>query len=132
MPRIEDRMKTHSIGAYALIALSLAAQIGSVIMGKFAALSIIHFNAASVLLNPFYLLSLCCLGLQAIAWPLVLKRFPLFHAYIFMSSIYPAIMIISRFVFGEKATCMNGIGSLVIIFGILLFVSDGKGMGADA
>jgi hypothetical protein len=125
-------MSNRTLGAHGLILLSFAFQSGSVIFSKYASLSIARFNAAGVLLNPFYMLSLGCLGLQALVWPQVLKCFPLFYAYIFMSALYPAIMAISFFVFGEKVTAMNCVGSLVIMGGIVVFVSGSGKRDSDA
>ena len=117
---------------YVLILLSFVFQLGSVVLGKFASLSISHFDAAGVLLNPFYLSSLGCLGLQAITWPLVLRRLPLFYSYLLMSAIYPGIMAVSVAIFREKVTPMNYIGSILIMAGILLFVSGRKEARANA
>lgn len=101
------------------------------VFGKFAALQITHFTLAASFSNPLYLASLGCLALQAVCWPLALRRFPLFWSYLFMSGIYVAIPLISHFVFGEKVSLANAIGAVVIMAGIVL-VSLRGGESRDA
>jgi multidrug transporter EmrE-like cation transporter len=112
--------------AFLWIFLSLTFQILSLGFGKAAAL---RTNALSLLNlghNGPYLASLLCLACQAITWPLALRRFPLFWAYLFMSGLYLAIPMVSRFYFHEPLTGRNLIGSLVILAGIVLLLAGGK------
>ena len=106
--------------AFFFILLSLLMQILSVISGKFASLHMTEFSLRAVLRNYYYLASLFFLGLQAIVWPLALRRFPLFWAYLFMSGIYVAIPVVSHFIFKEKVSRSNIIGAVVITIGISL------------
>jgi multidrug transporter EmrE-like cation transporter len=101
------------------IFLSLFFQSLSVIFGKFASLSIKSITFQNLILNPFYLLTLGCLFLQAITWQQTLRYFPLSYSYMFMSGIYPVIMLSSIFIFHETVTVFNLIGTVIILVGIL-------------
>lgn len=107
-------------GAFVFILLSLMFQILSLIFGKSAALRMPVFSARTVMRNGYYLASLACLGLQALCWPLALRHFPLFWSYLFMSGIYVAIPVVSRFVYKEKVTFFNVLGSVIIMAGIVI------------
>jgi len=98
--------------------LSILFQSLSIILGKFASLSIAHFTARGIFSNGYYLGSLACLALQAVVWPLALRRFPLFWAYLFMSAVYIVIPLAGHFVFGETLTPNNIVGALLIMAGI--------------
>ena len=111
--------------ALTFIALSLAGQICSAVFGKFAALAQTSFTPRLILGNRYYLLSLACLGLQAVCWPLALRQMPLFRAYLFMSGIYLAIPVLSRCVFHETVTAANMAGSLLIAAGIGILLRKG-------
>lgn len=102
--------------------LSLLCQVLSVGFGKQAALSISQFSARSVLENRFYLLSMLCLALQSIFWPIALRRYPLTFAYFYMSASYAAILVMSWMVFHEPVSIFNIIGAVLIVTGVNLMV----------
>jgi len=104
----------------AWVALSLACQLLSMIYGKMAAVAVGHATPIVVARNPHYLACLGFLALQALFWPQVLRHFPLFRAYLFMSSVYVAIPLVSRFVFGEPLSPANLAGSALIACGVVL------------
>lgn len=86
-----------------------------------------EFTVRAVLHNYYYLASLACLGLQALCWPLALRRFPLFWSYMFMSALYVVIPLVSHFIFKETVSVCNVVGSVVIMAGIvMMFVSGEK------
>ncbi len=101
------------------IILSLVFQSGSVVFGKFASLSIVGHNPFSFFLNPYYLLAILCLFMQAITWQQTLRYYPLSWSYMFMSGIYPIIMLSSYYIFGEHITVQNIIGAIIIVAGVL-------------
>ena len=111
--------------ALTFIALSLACQICSAVFGKFAALAQTSFTLRQILENRYYLLSLACLGLQAVCWPLALRHMPLFRAYLFMSGVYLAIPVLSRYVFHETLTAANLAGAVLIAAGIGILLRKG-------
>lgn len=102
------------------VALSLVCQLLSMIYGKMAALEVGHATPVDVARNPRYLACLGFLALQALFWPQVLRNFPLFRAYIFMSLVYVAIPLVGRFVFGEPLSPANLVGSALIASGVVL------------
>ena len=107
--------------------LSLLCQVLSVGFGKQAAISMTGFSTHSVVTNSYYLLSMLCLGLQSVLWPVALRRYQLSFAYFYMSVAYPAILFMSWLVFSEQVTAFNVAGALIIITGVnIMIVSKGK------
>lgn len=104
----------------AAIALTILFQTGAVAFGKEAALVLPQFTAGYIARNGYYLISLLCLGLQAITWQLALARFPLSYAYSAMSIVYVNVLIISVVVFGERVTAANVAGAALIMAGVTL------------
>ena len=101
-------------------------QTGALVFGKIAALQMATFHPAEVARNGPYWLSLACMGIQAVLWPQVLRRFPLFWSYLFTSTIYLAIPVVSWSVFKEPISHWNLIGSVLIVCGILTIFSDSR------
>jgi drug/metabolite transporter (DMT)-like permease len=104
------------------ILLSLLFQSGSVIFGKFASLTSTGSNPLLLILNPYYLLTILSLFLQALTWQQTLRFYPLGWSYMFMSGIYPDIMLSSFFIFGETITPANVIGAAIILTGVFTLV----------
>jgi drug/metabolite transporter (DMT)-like permease len=119
-------------GAFLCILLSLLFQSLALIFGKYAALRMTGFTLEAVLTNYFYLASLVCLGLQAVCWPLALRRFPLFWSYIFMSGLYVVIPVISHFIFKEHVSLRNIVGSVIIMAGIATMCVCGREIAGHA
>ena len=101
------------------ILLSLLFQSGSVIFGKFASITITGHNPLSLFINPYYILTITCLFLQAISWQQTLRYHPLSWSYMFMSGIYPVIMLSSYLIFGEHISVQNIIGAIIIFVGVV-------------
>jgi drug/metabolite transporter (DMT)-like permease len=112
--------------AYFWIFLSLVCQVLSLILSKVAALRMHSFSLLGILHNGPYFASILCLGLQAIIWPLALRRLPLLKAYLFMSGLYIFIPPIAFFYFHEPVTGRNLLGSLVIMTGIGMLLTGGR------
>lgn len=106
--------------------LSLSCQVLSAGFVKQAAITMHGFSAKAVVLNPWYLLSMLCLGIQSIVWPIVLRRYPLSYAYFYMSASYVAILLISAFVFYEPVTTGNLVGAALIMIGVNILVSGNR------
>jgi multidrug transporter EmrE-like cation transporter len=105
------------------IVLSVFFQSASVVFGKQGAVSLNAFTFSNIIQNHFYLLSLVCLACQAVTWQLVLRKHPLFWAYLWMSLVYIVIIVAGHFIFKESITIGNIIGSLMIISGIIIINS---------
>jgi len=95
-------------------------QSAAAYFSKKAALGITGFSLIDIMSNPFYLIALCCLGLQVVSWSLVLKRIPLFQAFLAMSLIYPMILCIGAVGFGEGVRSEEVIGVVMIMAGVIL------------
>ncbi|MDM8544407.1 hypothetical protein QUF90_25305 [Desulfococcaceae bacterium HSG9] len=104
--------------------LALLLQSSAIILIKKASLSVGVLSIVSICANKYYLASIVCMAFQAIAWQIVLTRFPLALAYYFMSGIYIIIILASHFFFGESITLQNIIGTIIIIIGIYLIIPD--------
>ena len=102
--------------------LSFVFQALTVVFGKKASISMVQFGFNDVVLNPFYLTVLFCLFMQAVFWQLVLKHFDLSYAYMFMSLIYPVILLTGYALYGERISLNNIIGTGIIIFGIVVLI----------
>ena len=102
--------------------LSLLSQVLSVGFGKQAAISMTRFSPLSVLENRYYLLSMLCLALQSVFWPIALRRYPLTFAYFYMSISYAAILVMSGAVFHEPVTLFNITGAILIVTGVNVMV----------
>ena len=118
----ESGISTHSVQmrqGVIFITLSLLFQSGSVVFGKFASLTMQGHNPLNLLVNPYYLLTILCLFLQAITWQQTLRYYPLAWSYMFMSGIYPVVMLSSYFIFGEHISTQNIVGAIIIVAGVV-------------
>lgn len=114
-------MKTKTRRGYvALLLLSILAQGFSAYFGKKAAGQLPAFSLTLAFVNPNYIASLVCLGVQFLAWMSVLKRLPLFRAYLIMSLVYPLILFIGIVFFGERIRFTNIGGMILIMSGVVL------------
>lgn len=95
--------------------LLLAGQAG---FGKQAALYQQGLAIHNFWANPYYLLTMACLGLQVMVWPLVLRYHPLGFAYGVSSLNLVATLAISAGIFGETVTWANAAGCVFIVSGV--------------
>lgn len=121
-----QRIRSNPLAPILILCICLVCQVASVILLKRTALSLQHFSLIQVATNPFYLTALCFLGVQALLWPLVLRRLPLFLVYSLMVLSYPGILLASFLVFHESPSLMNLLGAALIIFGVVTFAVEGK------
>ena len=111
----------------AFVLLSLCCQVLSLVFGKYAALQANGvLTVRGLLANAPYLASLACLGVQAVVWPLALRRLPLFLAYLVMSGVYVAIPLVSWSIFHEAVSVANMLGAGLIMAGIIVMTCGGK------
>ena len=110
---------------FLFIVLSILFQACGGIFGKYAAMAIDCLTIFAVISNMFYLLSLCCMVLQAIVWQQVLKHYRLSYAYPFMSLVNFVILFSSFLLFDENITIMNVIGLVTISIGICALSRSG-------
>jgi drug/metabolite transporter (DMT)-like permease len=113
-------MKLPQIISSICLFLSLVFQTASSGFGKSASLSIERFTPWNVATNPYYVLCLACLGLQAFTWQIALRKYPLSVAYLIMSLIYVNILLMSVFIFHERVTPGNFGGAGLIVAGVIL------------
>ena len=113
-------MKAYITLPLSYLMLSVLFQTASAGFGKQAALTIQHFTILAVITNPFYLLSLMCLGLHAVTWQLALRTYPLGFAYFFMSSTFIGVLVTSALIFHEHITMTNALGTALIVIGIIV------------
>lgn len=84
----------------------------------------------AVLLNVWYLASLCTLGLAFLCWQKALKYLPLSFAHPFCSLTYLFIPLLSWAIFGEEVSVRYFVGVACICIGIFLTASGAvKGHG---
>jgi len=110
---------------FIFIILSILFQACGGIFGKYAAMTIDCLTIFAVISSMFYLLSLCCMVLQAIVWQQALKHYRLSYAYPFMSLVNFVILFSSFLLFDENITIMNVIGLVVISIGICALSRSG-------
>lgn len=106
-----------------LIVLSVACQLGAVLLLKQLASAQPLLTPAGLALHPLFFSALACLGMQAVIWQRVLTRYPLSFAYPLNSVIYPASLLSGWLLFGEAVTLPRLLGSAVILFGVWVMFS---------
>ena len=103
---------------FAIIFQTLAA-----ISIKYATVYHSQINSDIILFtNPYYVISLFFLFLQALVWQQALIRYPLSLAYPFMSIVNFLILFASALLFNEGITIANIIGLTLISIGISVLV----------
>ena len=65
--------------------------------------------------------AICVMGLYALLWQQIIARMPLSTAYMFKGTSLIFVLMFSVLLFDEAITLNNVIGSVIIIFGIVLF-----------
>ena len=74
----------------------------------------------------------CLLGvvlvfaIYAVLWQIALKRVPLSRAYLFRSLGVVYGLALATFVFNESISWTNLIGGLIVLFGLIILLSEGK------
>lgn len=104
--------------------LSLLCQATAVVLGKTAALHLGNPTVSAFLSSPWYLGGLCCLGLQAFFWQLVLRRVRLLVAYLVTSLNTFLILAASRYFFLERVTGLKVVAGAIIVAGVYVIVRE--------
>ena len=65
-------------------------------------------------------LVILALGVYAVLWQIILKRFPLSRAYLYKSMTVIFSLAFAFFFFGEQITVQNILGAVLIICGIIV------------
>lgn len=110
---------------FIFILLSILFQACGGIFGKYVSMAVDSLTIFAVISNTFYILSLCCMFLQAIVWQQALKHYRLSFAYPFMSLANFVILFPAYLLFNESITVTNIIGLVVISTGIYVLSRDG-------
>ncbi len=116
-------------GAYGLIALSVLSQSAGAALFKVGSeqarerLSEEWWAIIWTWLNPYFIGGLACLGVQTIAWMLVLRRLPLSRAYPFMACVLPVNLLIAVLYFSEQMSWNHLVGMILIGGGVVLVAS---------
>ena len=70
--------------------------------------------------------AVCVMGLYAVLWQQVLKRFELSMAYMFKGTSLIFVMLLAHVLFAEQITWNNVVGAIIIISGIVLFANSAE------
>jgi drug/metabolite transporter (DMT)-like permease len=74
----------------------------------------------SLLLMPWVLIAMLSTFLAGVSWMLAMTKFEISYAFPFMSLNYVLVLFASFIVFNESFSVPKIIGSLVVVFGILI------------
>ncbi|MFN7662348.1 MAG: EamA family transporter [Alphaproteobacteria bacterium] len=70
--------------------------------------------------NPFFICALACYGLSMLSWIHVLQFLPISRAYMFVSSAFVVLPILSHYFFNEPLSPRFFMGAAFIIAGVIL------------
>lgn len=113
MSEAKAAQPARGLGIAALVA-SILLQSAAAVCSKQAGLTSANGAALGMVINPWYVLSLVALGMQAVAWMLVLRRFPLSVAYPISSLIFTLHLLWAWLIFKEEIA-WNHLGGIVLI-----------------
>ncbi|MEC7310085.1 EamA family transporter [Vibrio crassostreae] len=77
-----------------------------------------------VLLNPWIISSITATLFAGISWMLAMSKFEIGYAYPWISLNFVLMLLFGVLLFGEQLTISKVIGTVIIIFGITILVSD--------
>ena len=96
--------------------------LGQVLLKK-SALSIENLKHPLYLaLDPLFILAIFTYGMSMLSWIYVLQHMPLSRAYMFVSSAFIIIPILSHYLFGEDLGIKFFLGACLIISGVILTI----------
>ena len=76
----------------------------------------------SMIMNPYVVLGLAMYGLSTLCWLIALSRKDLSYVYPFTILTFIIVLLTSKFLFNEELPVLRIIGTLIVIFGILVIV----------
>jgi len=103
------------------VLLAVIFQAFAVILVKKASPQIQSLDVLSIFL---FAIALLCLFCQAIVWQQALKHFDLYWAYLWMSLLYPLLLLSSVFIFQEEIKYTTIIGAFIIVGGVIIMHSE--------
>ncbi len=65
--------------------------------------------------------AICVLGIYAVIWQQILKRFPVGEAYMYKGTSVVFVLLLATLVFNDTISCANIIGAVIIVCGIGLY-----------
>jgi drug/metabolite transporter (DMT)-like permease len=103
----------------------------SILLFAFLSLSSVFMKFASlekILLYKgiYYCLSIFTLGIFALLWQKLLKKYDLSKVYVFKATTIIWGMLFGFLIFGEKIKFTMIIGSIITILGIIIVIKEGK------
>jgi drug/metabolite transporter (DMT)-like permease len=98
---------------------------------KKAAITLDDYTLMAMISNVFLLISFALFSIRAITWQITLSKLSLAFAYPFMSVAYITMLAGGHFLYDEKVTIFNIIGTIGIILGLVL-MTIGKERGRNA
>ena len=76
----------------------------------------------SMMLNPYVILGVIMYGLSMLCWLIALSRKDLSYVYPFIALTFIIVLLASKFLFHEELPLLRIIGTLIVVFGILVIV----------
>jgi len=108
---------------YFFLVFSIATLCAGQLLLKKSALMIPNLpNLLYLAFKPLFMLALISCGLSMLSWLYVLQHLPIGRAYMFVSSAFIILPILSHYFFGEELNTLFFIGAFFIIFGVILTV----------
>ncbi|MGR6832885.1 hypothetical protein [Aliivibrio wodanis] len=77
-----------------------------------------------VLINPWIISSIIATLLAGVSWMLVMSKFEISFAYPFISINFLLMLIVGVFIFGEPLTVSKVIGSVIVMFGLIVLARN--------
>lgn len=106
---------------YLFLTFSIVTLCTGQILLKKSALMIPHLTHPFYLLfKPLFIIALTAYGLSMLSWLYVLQHLAIGRAYMFVSSAFVILPILSHYIFGEHLSTKFFIGALFIILGVIL------------
>jgi multidrug transporter EmrE-like cation transporter len=78
------------------------------------------YFVTNLLLNPWVISAIFATFLAGVSWMLVLSRFEISYAYPWVGLNFVLILILAVAFFGESYSFMKALGTLLILFGIVI------------
>ena len=74
----------------------------------------------SMLTKPWIWISILAVGISGLFWMITLTKYEISYAYPWTSLLYLYMLVAGYFVFGDLITAKKLLGTLIIIFGVVL------------
>ena len=104
----------------------LIVKSAATIFAKQAALTSIGQGFLGMVINVWLLLEIIALGLEALTWVFVLRRYSLSFAYPFMSLVLCINLFAAWLIFNESIHTNHILGAALIMIGVLVMTTNKK------